>query len=280
MKIAKIVILAGQSNAVGVGHVKCLPKHFSAEKIQEYFDGYENIKINYFSHDKKSNGFVKTTVGCTEVSKHTVGPELGLAESFSKTYPDEEIFIIKCAFGGANLYGDWRSPSAGDNYEPDAYYHNRIISEEPLRVRVGWCYNELIKIVSESIEILKNDGYTPSIRAFCWMQGEGDSGCMENVEKYEERFQSLLNDFEAQFGQYIDNYVCVDAGISDFNYLYKEMNLAKQTNAQNKENRFYIDTIGEGLTTRNEPEEDPDIAHYDSDSIIKLGWLFADRIKL
>ena len=72
MKRADIIILAGQSNAVGVGHTKCLKRHFSDEKIKEYFDGYENVKINYYSHDKKSNGFVKTTVNCTEISKDTV----------------------------------------------------------------------------------------------------------------------------------------------------------------------------------------------------------------
>ena len=36
MRFADIVILAGQSNAVGVGHLKCLSKHFSEEKIKEF----------------------------------------------------------------------------------------------------------------------------------------------------------------------------------------------------------------------------------------------------
>lgn len=54
MKKVDIIILAGQSNAVGVGHVQYLPKHFSGEKVAEFMRGYEKVKINYFSHDKKS----------------------------------------------------------------------------------------------------------------------------------------------------------------------------------------------------------------------------------
>ena len=80
MKKADVIILAGQSNAVGVGFCKYLPKHFSDEKAEEYRKGYEDIKINYFSHDKKSDGFVPVTFGCTELTKDTFGPELGMAE--------------------------------------------------------------------------------------------------------------------------------------------------------------------------------------------------------
>ena len=53
MKKANIIVLSGQSNAVGVGHVEYLPDHFDAARIQKWYDGYDNILINYFSHDKK-----------------------------------------------------------------------------------------------------------------------------------------------------------------------------------------------------------------------------------
>lgn len=53
MKKATVIVLAGQSNAVGVGHVSCLPRHFSEEKIREYEVGYRRVQINYYSHDKK-----------------------------------------------------------------------------------------------------------------------------------------------------------------------------------------------------------------------------------
>ena len=56
------------------------------------------------------------------------------------------------------------------------------------------------------------------------------------------------------------------------------MNEVKKSLAEKSDNRFYIDTISEGLTTKNEPEPEVDTAHYDSDCTVKLGNLFAERI--
>ncbi|MBE6548318.1 MAG: sialate O-acetylesterase [Ruminococcaceae bacterium] len=282
MKQAKIIILAGQSNMVGVGHLKCLPKHFSPEKIKEYYDGYPSIQINYFSHDKKSDGFVKTTVGCTEISKDTLGPEVGMAEYFTQKYPGEEIFFVKCAFGGSNLFNDWMSPSSGGRYDAEAYYDNRVCAPEGAEayIRAGWCYNELIKILGESIQILKDKGYEPIVKAFCWMQGEGDADIMPHVEEYERKYSNLISDMLSEFGEYFEGCVYVDGGISDMWALYNEINQIKQLHAQNNRNSFYVDTIGAGLTTAYEPEEEPDTAHYDCDCVIKLGRLFAEKIEL
>lgn len=116
MQKAKIIVLSGQSNAVGVGHTKCLKRSFTDTKIKEYLNGYENIKINYYSHDKKSVGFTTTTTNCTELHKDTVGPELGIAEYLSTNFPDEEYFIVKFTMGGASLMRDFLSPSSGGYY--------------------------------------------------------------------------------------------------------------------------------------------------------------------
>ncbi len=284
MKQAKIVILAGQSNAVGVGHLNCLPKHFSAEKIKEYYDGYENIKINYYSHDKKSGGFVPVTVGCTEISKDTLGPEVGMAELFCEKYPDEEIFIVKCAFGGSCMWRDWISPSSEcDGYDKNSYadQYEHIISamEQGLPIRAGWCYNELVKILGESIDYLKENGYAPKIYGFCWMQGESDTFITQQVTEYERRFDNLISDLNSSFGEYLEDCVYIDAGISEVWGLYKELNELKKNRAAKRENTVFIDTIANGLTTKYEPVEEPDTFHYDSDSVVKLGKLFAEKIE-
>ena len=95
MKKAKIILLTGQSNAVGVGHCQYLPVHFSAQKVAEYSAGYPDVLINYYSHDKKSDGFVTTGLNCTELTKDTFGPEVGMAEVLTKRYPGQQIFIVK-----------------------------------------------------------------------------------------------------------------------------------------------------------------------------------------
>ena len=60
---------------------------------------------------------------------------------------------------------------------------------------------------------------------------------------------------------------------------YKELN-AKKCEYAKQNGYYYLDTVGAGLTTTHEPLENPDTAHYDSDSIIKLGEMFAEKIIL
>ena len=110
------------------------------------------------------------------------------------------------------------------------------------------------------------------------MQGESDACTKEVVEQYAGLYDALLNDFQKEFGAYLSNCTFVDGGISETWPFFVEMNKAKRNYAQTHQNCYYIDTIGEGLTVSKEPDKEPDIAHYDSDSIIKLGWLFAQMV--
>ena len=270
MKKAKVIVLAGQSNAVGVGWVDYLPRHFDSVTVEKFKSGYENILINYFSHDKKSGGFVPVSVGCTEVSKYTLGPEIGIAQTLDSKYPNEEFFIVKCAFGGTNLNHDWLPPSCNSDYDESACYDGEH--------KAGWCYNELVAIMNESITKLKNKQYLPEIIAFCWMQGESDADTLGHVSDYSARYETLISDFTVNFGNYYNNCIFIDGGISEIWPLYPELNDVKKSIADKADNRFFIDTVACGLTTKNEPEPEADIAHYDSDCTVKLGNLFAERI--
>ncbi len=278
MKKAKIIVLAGQSNAVGVAHIKYLLRHFSSEKIEKFKNGFDDILMNYYSHDMKSNGFVKTTLGCAEKGKDTFGPEVGIADYLSEKYLDEKYFIVKCAVGGTNIFYDWLPPSCKGEYQKESFGFGD--TESDFYRKGGWLFNELVKILNESISILENQGYEPEICAFCWMQGESDALEADTVEKYGERYENLLKDLNEKLGQYMKNCVYIDAGISDVWKHYKEINQWKESYAKKTRNSFYIDTIAEGLVTSKEPEGEVDFAHYDSDCTIKLGYLFADKIKI
>ncbi len=278
MNKAKIIILAGQSNAVGVAHTKYLSSHFSSEKVEKFKSGYGNILMNYYSHDMKSNGFVKTTLGCAEKGKDTFGPEVGIADFFSGKHPDENIFIVKCAVGGTNIFHDWLPPSCEGDYQKESFGFGDTESE--FYRKGGWLFNELLKIIGESISVLEKQDYEPEICAFCWMQGESDAFETYTVEKYGERYENMLKDLNEKFGKYMENCVYIDAGISEVWQYYKEINAFKEKHAKETPNSFYIDTIAEGLVTSKEPEEEVDIAHYDSDCTIKLGYLFAEKIKI
>ncbi len=276
MEKAKLIILAGQSNAVGVAHTPYLDRHFAEEKVIQFKNGYENILMNFFSHDFESNGFIKTTVGCSEKGKNTFGPEVGIADFLSQTYPEEKFFIVKCAFGGTSLFHDWLPPSCKGDYKKESFAMGDEKSE--FYRSAGWCFNELVKILDKSIEVLEKDGYNPEICAFCWMQGESDAIFPEHFEKYGERYENMLKDLNEKFDKYLKSCIYIDAGISDVWQYYREINDWKKGHAQKTENSFYVDTIAEGLTTSKEPEPEVDIAHYDSDCTIKLGKLFAENI--
>ena len=114
-KEAKVIILAGQSNAAGCSRDEYLKKNVSAEQYEEYENGYDNVFINYFvSGTNESHGFVKCKTRQGEgLENGFFGPELGLAEKLNEMYPDETFFIIKYAWGGTNLYEQWLSPSGG-----------------------------------------------------------------------------------------------------------------------------------------------------------------------
>ena len=70
-------------------------------------------------------------------------------------------------------------------------------------------------------------------------------------------------------------------GISSYSewQYYREVNNAKAAFAAESSNNFYIDTIGAGLHTNQEPHGDVDGAHYDSESQVQLGKLFAQAFE-
>lgn len=71
----------------------------------------------------------------------------------------------------------------------------------------------------------------------------------------------------------------IDAYISSSGYWvdYKRINRAKQSICDSSNLNLCIDTIEEGLTFDKEPVNNPDLAHYDSLSEIKLGHLFVEK---
>ena len=196
----------------------------------------------------------------------------------SKKYPEEKIFIVKSAVGGTNLFYDWLPPSCEGEYNKESFGFGD--EEKEFYHKGGWCFNELVKVLGESLTALENQGYEPEICAFCWMQGESDAFETDTVEKYGMRYENLLKDMNDIFGKYMENCVYIDAGISEIWPYYREINAWKEKHAEEMPNSFYVDTIKEGLTTSREPEPEADIAHYDSDCTVKLGHLFAERICL
>ena len=257
---ARVILLGGQSNASGCSRDEYLRKNTSEEKYSEYKNGYDNVYINYLSGENQSQAFVKASTLQGEAGGF-FGPELGLAEKLNEMYPDETFFIIKCAWGGTNLYEQWLSPSS--------------------KGATGKLYKSFVKFVECSMDYLISKDYDVKIEAMCWMQGESDSIKEHNAARYEKNLTRFIKDLRNEFKCYAsdDGIAFVDAYIEDIIFWahYEKINEAKQNVADSCSMNTVIDTIAAGLTTATEPEDAVDLAHYDALSEIELGKLFAEN---
>ena len=262
-KTAKVILIGGQSNAAGCSLDSYLQQNVSAEQYAEYQNGYDNVYINYYVSDHhESAEFVKCKTGQGEPDGY-FGPELGLAQRLNELYPNETFFIIKCAWGGTNLYEQWRAPSSSG--------------------KTGELYRQFVAFVQTSIQYLESKNYDVSIEGMCWMQGESDSFFVETATGYEDNLSCFVSDVRKKFGRYAseDGIAFVDAYIAALPSYWVEYELVNQSKlafASSSDLNVLVDTIAEGLTTAGEPVGAPDMAHYDALSEIKLGHLFAKAL--
>ena len=269
-KPVNVIVISGQSNAVGCTYNSCITRSIGNAKYKEYLEGYPGVKIAYdcWTKDVKPTGtvfysqnssknydFVNVMLGQGN-SLVTFGPEVGISESLHEEY-DGKLFLIKYACGASNLKDDWAKRNS------------------PM-------YGRFISFVKMEMEKLKGLGFDPSIKAFCWMQGEGDS-YPNYYDQYEENLSGFVANVREDLKELSGNkdVPFIDAGISNAKQweYYAEVNEAKKKFAESNDNNFYIDTIEAGLHTDQEPFDTPDTAHYDSESQVQLGKLFAENFK-
>ncbi len=258
---AKVIILIGQSNATGCSLTTYLQDGVGEEKYAEFERGYDNVLINFCldNHSYSSNGaFVPVDLSCG-AGEGCFGPEVGMAELLSTVFPNEKIFILKFSMSGYSLNYHWLY-----DYSP------------------SWIYDSFIIFAETYFEYLVSKGYSPSLDAICWMQGESDTTDYK-ASKYYDNTASLVNNLRADLAAYApkDGIYFIDAGISSSPYCepaYPEINEAKKRFSEDSPLNIYFSTIDAGLTTLYEPATNPDLGHYDAMSELELGRMFAIEI--
>ena len=269
-----VILISGQSNAVGCTHASCIPRSIGHSSYQEYMEGYPGIQIAYdcwtkddgpsfySQNQSKNDSFVKVMLGQGN-SLATFGPEIGIAETMHEKY-DNKLAIIKYACGASNLKDDWAQ------------------RDSPM-------YGRLVRYVKKQMQNLVDLGYIPTIKAVCWMQGEGDS-YLGYYEVYYENTKTFVTNLREDLKELCGNkdFPFIDAGINNSKdpstgkliwQYYRKVNEAKKQFAEESENNIYIDTIEAGLHTGEEPFDSPDACHYDSESEVMLGQLFAEAFE-
>ena len=271
MKKVDVILISGQSNAVGCTHNEYISSAptLGFEKFEEYSIGYKGIQIVYdnwtkdwpapgqitFGSQNKVADFTAVKLGQGN-GVNTFGPEIGIAERMHGKY-DNKLFLIKFACGGSCLKDDW------------------LAKNSPM-------YPKFINYVKMQMENLKKKGYQATIKAFCWMQGEGDSYpgyhsvYAENLATFVGNVRTELSEFTGgKELPFIDAKINPDREVWEYG---PEVNAQKEQFAALSENNILIDTVEEGLHTDQEPMV-PDKCHYDTESEVKLGNLFAEAFE-
>lgn len=250
----RVILLYGQSNATGCSNNKYLQEKDS-KTYEKANKGMDNVYINYCCENgsnSSNNEFVICSLGYGATKEH-FGPEVGIG----LTYQEEGLkcFIIKYSWGGSILDNQWMN----GNYKP------------------GELYKAAINFTKASLDYLINKNYDYQIDGICWMQGESDS-TIKLSKRYYQNTKEFVKSLREDLATYQETIDFIDAGISDSPYWvkYKKINEAKIKFSKEDNHNYYFDTIEAGLHYNQEPIGDPDIAHYDSESELLLGKLFAN----
>jgi len=193
----KVFILAGQSNMQGVGRVAADPKRNGGQGSLEHL--VKNpATADRFKHtiDQDGNWRVRNdvwiwylgrkgglSVGYGAKQNH-IGPEFQFGHVIGDHF-QEQVLIIKTAWGGKSLTRDFRPPSAGGE--------------------VGPYYQEMIEHVQTVLANLKNlfpnyNGQGYQIAGFGWHQGWNDGLKMSAVLEYEQNMAHLIKDLRKELG--------------------------------------------------------------------------------
>ena len=204
-KPLKIFILAGQSNMQGYGIIDAGKDEDLVHAAKNDFkylkdengEWVERKDVWYFERLNKEEGVNRTgnlRINLGAASRRfgpKVGPELAFGHVIGQQF-DEQVLLIKCAWGGQSLAGPWRSPSAGPN------------PVDPESEHTGKRYREMIEIVSDVTANLKKyypdyKGQGYEIVGFFWHQGWNDAFNKTNIEQYDENLVHFVADVRKDF---------------------------------------------------------------------------------
>jgi len=193
----KVFILAGQSNMQGQGKIKMDPRRNEGKGTLEYLVKNPATAKRY-KHlvDDKGRWVVrddvwiwylgrkgKLTVGYGARSD-MIGPELQFGHVVGD-YFDNQVLLIKTAWGGKSLAKDFRPPSSGGE--------------------VGPYYIQMLKHVREVLTNLKElfpdyDGGGYELAGFGWHQGWNDRINQAFNDEYEKNLANLIRDIRRDLG--------------------------------------------------------------------------------
>ena len=208
-KKLKIFILAGQSNMQGHCTTSVIENRLEDPELKVGFEKYhkgrsfvkrDDVSINLI--EKKMHGPLSVGYGAT---KEKIGPELSFGWSIGDKL-DEDVLIIKAAWGGKSLFRDFLPPSGRkpsnafiQELEDKAKKKKKPFSKNDYMQGFGHCYRLMIASVDETLSNLKAyapnyDGQGYEIAGFVWFQGFNDKFSDHSTSTYQENMAHFIRD--------------------------------------------------------------------------------------
>ena len=200
----KVFILAGQSNMEGQavadldgkdyndgkGTLKFLLKDEKQAPLFKHLvgaNGEWTVRDDVWVHYQMERGPLKAGslgMGFNPYGKHHFGPELQFGHVLGD-HLDNQVLLIKTAWGGKSLFKDFRPPSSGGE--------------------VGPYYTKMITQVRDALTHLKRDfpGYDGGgyeLAGFVWYHGWNDGVDPKHaIPEYEQNLVNLIHDVRKEF---------------------------------------------------------------------------------
>jgi len=207
----KVFILAGQSNMQGQGIIKLDVRRNEGKGSLEYLVK-DPATAERFKHlvDKQGKWVVRDDVwiwymerkgGLTVgygAREDRIGPELQFGHLMGDWF-DDQVLLIKVAWGGKSLAKDFRPPGSGGE--------------------VGAYYTELVKLVKDVLANMKKyfpdyDGGGYQLAGFGWHQGWNDRVNQAANDEYEENLANFIRDIRRELGVKDLPFVIAETGMS------------------------------------------------------------------
>jgi len=215
----KVFVLIGQSNMQGYGLIKS--KEVKNDKALGTLDYIVKNDSNY-GHLKTASGewssrddvwyyhraggidsykeIKKDLTTGLGVNSGFIGPELQFGHVMGN-YFDEQVLIIKAAWGGKSLGEDFLPPSASG---PTGPYYSAAVN----------IVNDVLKDIGSHFKGYTDQGY--EIAGIGWHQGWNDAGQDKFVEAYTENLVTLVKDIRVDLKKANLPFVIVSSGHGGF----------------------------------------------------------------
>ncbi len=185
-----VVIIAGQSNALGISRSAEIGINDEFGGVQIYMDG-ENGKANGKANSVEWQT-VKTGLG---LNFEFFGPEIGIVGTMKDfyRYDSKRLAVIKYTWGGTAMWDWWLSPSsveAGLGNTAFVDFYKNVTGDENC-ARLYW---DLLTTVRNGVASLEEQNYGVNLRGMAWMQGETDAANADAASDYETVLTNFIND--------------------------------------------------------------------------------------